>query len=76
MNFFKSKLVIIWAQLFRRWITLSVFLILIRWVVIYTMDSAIRRLNNRGLTETLRPIAFPIPSNPLPSYISAQFDGY
>ena len=23
MNFFKSKLVIIWAQLFRRWITLS-----------------------------------------------------
>ena len=26
----------------------SVFLILIRWIVIYPMDSAIRRLNNRG----------------------------
>ena len=27
----------------------SVFLILIRWIVIYPMDSAIQRLNNRGL---------------------------
>ena len=27
----------------------SVFLILIRWLVIYPMDSAIQRLNNRGL---------------------------
>ena len=27
----------------------SVILILIRWIVIYPMDSAIRRLNNRSL---------------------------
>ena len=42
-------------QLFKRWINLyrwivqSVFLILIRWIVIYPMDSAIQRLNNWGL---------------------------
>ena len=47
-------------QLFKRWIVLSsgyisiqwivqsVFLILIHWIVIYPMDSAIQRLNNRG----------------------------
>ena len=31
----------------------SVFLILIRWIVIYPMDSAIQRLNNRGLIGAL-----------------------
>ena len=31
-----------------QWIVQSVFLILIRWILIYPMDSAIRRLNNRG----------------------------
>ena len=52
-----------WSQLFEKWITLStgqittlritqvVFQILIRWIVIYTMDSAIQRLNNTGLDE-------------------------
>ena len=52
-----------WSQLFENWITLStgqittqwitqvVFQILIRWIVIYTMDSAIQRLNNAGLDE-------------------------
>ena len=52
-----------WSQLFEKWITLStaqittqwitqvVFQILIRWIVIYTMDSAIQRLNNAGLDE-------------------------
>ena len=50
-----------WSRLFKRWIALcngwisiqwivqSVLLILIRWIVIYPMDSAIQRLNNRGL---------------------------
>ena len=48
-------------RLFKRWIALSTELITIqrrsiteinyaiRWVVIYPLDSAIRRLNNRGL---------------------------
>ena len=42
-------------QLFKRWINLyrwivqSVFLIVIRWIVIYPTDSAIQRLNNWGL---------------------------
>ena len=52
-----------WSQLFEKWITVStgqittlritqvVFQILIRWIVIYTMDSAIQRLNNAGLDE-------------------------
>ena len=31
-----------------QWIVQSVSLILIRWILIYPMDSAIRRLNNRG----------------------------
>ena len=31
-----------------QWIVQSVFLILIRWILIYPMDSAIQRLNNRG----------------------------
>ena len=31
-----------------QWIVQSVFLILIRWIVIFPMDSAIQRLNNRG----------------------------
>ena len=50
-----------WPQLFKRWIALStgyitiqriaqlVSLILIRWIVIYPVDSAIQRLNNWGL---------------------------
>ena len=52
-----------WSQLFEKWITVStgqittlritqvVFQILIRWIVIYAMDSAIQRLNNAGLDE-------------------------
>ena len=32
-----------------QWIVQSVFLILIRWIVIYPVDSTIQRLNNRGL---------------------------
>ena len=31
-----------------QWIVQSVSLILIRWILIYPMDNAIRRLNNRG----------------------------
>ena len=49
-----------WPRLFKRWIALStglksihqitqlVSLIIIRWIVIYPVDSAIQRLNNRG----------------------------
>ena len=52
-----------WSQLFEKWIMLStgqittlpitqvVFQILIRWIVIYTMDSAIQRLNDTGVDE-------------------------
>ena len=32
-----------------QWIAQLVSLILIRWIVIYPVDSAIQRLNNRGL---------------------------
>ena len=35
-----------------QWITQLVFLILIHWIVIYPVDSAIQRLNNRGLFYT------------------------
>ena len=50
-----------WPRLFKGWIALSnglisiqwivqlVSPILIRWIVIYSLDSAIQRLNNRGL---------------------------
>ena len=41
-----------WAQLFERWIAImqfSEYWILIRWIVIYQVDSAIQRLNNRHL---------------------------
>ena len=34
------------------WIAQLVSLILIRWIVIYPVDSAIQRLNNRGLIIT------------------------
>ena len=49
-----------WPRLFKRWIALSTGQITIqrisiteinyaiRWIVIYPVDSAIRRLNNRG----------------------------
>ena len=52
--------VIIWPRLLKRWIALSsgqitiqriaqlVSLILVHWIVIYSVDSAIQRLNNRG----------------------------
>ena len=55
-----------WPQLFKRWITLSsgyitilwivylVSLILIRWIVIYPVDSAIQLLNNCGLVDWTR----------------------
>ena len=53
------------VQLFKRWITLpswpisiqwieqSVFLILIHWIMIHPMDSAIQHLNNRSLENKL-----------------------
>ena len=60
----------IWPLLFKRWIVLSsgriniypvdsalVFLILMRWLVIYPMDSAIQRLNNRGLSNRKQSIS-------------------
>ena len=41
-----------WSQLFNRWIALwitqLVFVILIHWIAIYPVDSAIKRLNSRG----------------------------
>ena len=40
----------------------SVFLILVRWILIYPMDSAIQRLNDRGpinLDPLDRAIGFP-----------------
>jgi len=54
-----------WAQLFKRrimlpsgqisiqWIEQSVFLILIHWIMIHPMDSAIQHLNNQGLENKL-----------------------
>ena len=60
-----TKVLITWPRLFKRlialsggqisiqWIVQSVFLILICWIVIYPMDSAIQRLNNRGLEAKL-----------------------
>ena len=39
-----------------QWIVQSVFLILIRWIVIYPMDSAIQRLSNRGQMNLPRQI--------------------
>ena len=55
-----------WPELYKRWIALSggqisiqwiaqlVSQILIRWIVIYPVDSAIQRLNNRGLVYCLK----------------------
>ena len=52
-----------WPQMFKRWITLSIGqitihwimqlipIILIRWIVIYPVDSAIQRLNNPTQVE-------------------------
>ena len=54
-----------WPQLFKRWITLStgwisihwiaqlVFLILINWIEIHLVDSAIQRFNNRARCSTI-----------------------
>ena len=36
------------------WMAQLVSLILIRWIVIYPVNSAIRRLNNRGLESIIR----------------------
>ena len=36
------------------WMAQLVSLILIRWIVIYPVNSAIRRLNNRGLEFIIR----------------------
>ena len=45
----KMAVVESWPWLFKGWIVQLVFLILIRWIVIYPVDSTIERLNNRGL---------------------------
>ena len=37
-----------------QWITQLVSLILIRWIVIYPVDSAIQRLNNWGKTSNVK----------------------
>ena len=42
-----------WPQLFKRWITLSIGQISMHWIVIYSVDSAIRLLNNRSLYLTM-----------------------
>ena len=56
-----GQYLVFWPQLFERWIPLStgqitiqriaqlVFVILIRWIAIYPVDSAIRLLNNPDL---------------------------
>ena len=36
------------------WMAQLVSIILIRWIVIYPVDSAIQRLNNRGLESIIR----------------------
>ena len=36
------------------WIMQLFFVLLVRWIVIYPVDSAIQRLNNRGLPEVAR----------------------
>ena len=33
------------------WIMLLIFVLLMRWIVIYPVDSAFQRLNNRGLSK-------------------------
>ena len=45
---FKRWIALSSGQISLQWITQLVFLILIRWIVLYPMDSAIQRLNNRG----------------------------
>ena len=52
-DFIKPKLFKRWMALFNgqmtiQWITQLVFIILIHWIAIYPVDSAIQLLNNRG----------------------------
>ena len=41
------------AQLFERWITQLVSLVLIHWIVIYSVDKGIKRFNNWGQVNNI-----------------------